>query len=213
MNEKAPSSAGDALAPAPEQPTPTPSAPESKPEAKPGEPEQAALFDTGPDFKAQLAELKKQNEKLSRQLKVQEEAKLEEAGKFKELADKRAQELEATQTRLQATLKRQALQAEAIKAGLTSFDYLKMVDMEALEIEGDDVRGADAAIAALKQSHPVLFEKSASVPTPSVTPGSASGKAPDPTRAYDSGELRAMNDDQFKALIDAKYGNPFKNPI
>lgn len=208
------SDAADALAPAPETaPNPAPEAP--KPQEQPPapkEPEQAKLFEAD-DTKAQLAELKKQNEKLARQLKAQEDAKLEEAGKYKELADKRAQELQETQQRLQSMAKRTALQAEAVKAGLQSMDFLKLVDLDSLQLEGDQVVGADAAISGLRESHPMLFEKRNAVPTPNVTPGNAGVKIPDPTRSYTSSELRGLSDEQMQAYFDQKYGNANKNPI
>jgi len=170
------------------------------------------IADPNDAIRQELADLKRTNEKLAKQLRAQEDTKLAEAGEFKALAEKRSAELQDANARLDLMAKRQALHNEAAKAGLQSMEFLKMVDMSALTLEGDVVTGADAAIAALRTSHPVLFEKTSDVPTPSITPGN-NGRTIDPTRAYTSAELESMTDAEFASYREAKYGSTNKNPI
>lgn len=172
-----------------------------------------------PPFPAvEVDDLRAQNKALAKKLadyekaaEAKKEADLAEAGKYQELADKRSQELLEAQAKYTSLLRANALQAAGIKAGLADLAYLRMIDADALEINDEgNVVGADEALATLKENHPALFQvdgpgKPNAVPTPRSA-GVGGTKAPDPTRAYSSEEIKNMTDEQFLAWQKAKKG-------
>ena len=187
------------------------------PAAEQGEPKeevkQEGLFpaeDTG-KLKAENADLRKRLSALETSQKRSQEEQLAKQGEWQKVAETRGGELEQLKASHTKLLKKTALQAAAVSEGLRSMDFLKLVDLDALAIDGDSVTGAAEAISGLKETHPLLFgEQKEGVKTPSVQPGGPKPLA-DPTRRYSSQDIKGMTDDEFVAWKKAK--NPNSNFI
>lgn len=135
---------------------------------------------TEPDLASELAKWKSMARKNEADAKrnaaaAAKLAKIEEAGKS-ELekaqtaaaeAERRAQEAEA---RISKALTRAAVSAAAVKAGAIDADAVfALLPTDSVTVEGDDVKGVDEALAALRESKPYLFGKH------KPAPGSADG--------------------------------------
>lgn len=127
------------------------------------------------DLTKQIEELKSDNSRLNaeaakrrKQLREFEEEqnrkadqKLEDEKKWKDLSDKRGQELDELKTKLETSAKNTALQSAALKEGLQDMDVLKLVSQENViydDVTGN-VHGADEAIRDFKKLKPHFFGK------------------------------------------------------
>ena len=129
-----------------------------------------SIIDGGPDAIAKLleakrtanAEAKEQRlalEKINTEKSEAEKKKLEEEGKFKELAEKAATEAEALKKKTNELFIDQALQVEAMKQGIVDIDGIKLADRSKITIdEAHDVTGAEEAIKDLMTRKPYLFD-------------------------------------------------------
>lgn len=136
--------------------------------------------DTTPDPAAELAKWKSEARKHEQRAKANAAA----AEKLAKLEDAKKSELEraqalvadaearakAAEERVAKALTRAAVSAAAAKAGAIDADaVLALLPTDAVTIDGDDVRGVDDAIKALRESKPYLFGKT------KPAPGSADG--------------------------------------
>ncbi len=98
-------------------------------------------------------------------LRKEADAKAEKAAKDAEDAlkverEKLTAEKAEIETSSQKRIIQAELRAEAIKAGMVDLDGLKLADLSAVKIdEKGEVVGAEALMAALKESKPYLFGK------------------------------------------------------
>ena len=133
-----------------------------------------------PDLAAELAKWKsmaRKNEALAKQnaSAADKLAKLEDSKKSEiERAVAKAAEAEAkaaaAEERIAKALTRAAVSAAAAKAGAIDAEaVLALLPPNAVEIDGDEVKGVDEAIKALRESKPYLFGKT------KPAPGSADG--------------------------------------
>lgn len=148
------------------------------------------------ELQAELIEARKALAKFQADARTAEEKAAESRGEFEKLAQSRAAERDAALSQVTEMRKQHALQAEAIRAGLTDFDYLALVNMDLVQVDGTQVTGADKALEDLKSRKPLIFGqgKTHNTPTPSVNPG-AGGTPPggqDPTREYSAEEWAHM---------------------
>lgn len=130
-----------------------------------------AIQDGGPDAIAKLleakraanAEAKEQRlalEKINIEKAEAEKKKLEEEGKFKELAEKSETEKKALEEKTKELFIDQALQVEAIKQGIVDIDGIRLADRSKVSIdEAHNVTGADEAIKDLMTRKPYLFDE------------------------------------------------------
>ena len=130
-----------------------------------------SILDGGPDAIAKLleakrtanAEAKEQRlalEKINLEKSEAEKKKLEEEGKFKELAEKSALEAEALKKKTNELFIDQALQVEAMKQGIVDIDGIKLADRSKCSIdEAHNVTGAEEAIKDLMERKPYLFDE------------------------------------------------------
>ncbi len=129
-----------------------------------------SIIDGGPDAVAKLleakrtanAEAKEQRlalEKINAEKSEAEKKKLEEEGKFKELAEKSALEAEVLKKKTNELFIDQALQVEAMKQGIVDIDGIKLADRSKITIdEAHEVTGAEEAIKDLMARKPYLFD-------------------------------------------------------
>jgi len=129
-----------------------------------------SIIDGGADAIAKLleakrtanAEAKEQRlalEKINAEKSEAEKKKLEEEGKFKELAEKSEAEATALKKKTQELFIDQALQVEAMKQGIIDIDGIKLADRSKVSIdETHNVTGAEEAIKDLMTRKPYLFD-------------------------------------------------------
>lgn len=136
--------------------------------------------DTTPDPVAELARWKSEARKHEARAKqnaaaAEKLAKIEESSKSElERAMAKAAEAEAkaaaAEERIAKALTRAAVSAAAAKAGAVDAEaVLALLPPNSVEIDGDEVKGVDEAIKALRESKPYLFGKT------KPAPGSADG--------------------------------------
>jgi len=158
-----------------DDPTPTDPVVESPPE-----PSTAPAKDEATELKAELAkwrEMAKKSESLAKSNAAAAEklAKIEEASKSEleraQAAATAAEErAKAAEERIARALTRAAVSAAAVKAGAIDADaVLALLPADAVTVDGDEVKGVDDAIKALRDAKPYLFGK------PKPAPGSADG--------------------------------------
>lgn len=132
------------------------------------------------ELKAELAkwrEMAKKSESLAKSNAAAAEklAKIEEASKSEleraQAAATAAEErAKAAEERIARALTRAAVSAAAVKAGAIDADaVLALLPADAVTVDGEDVKGVDDAIKALRDAKPYLFGK------PKPAPGSADG--------------------------------------
>ena len=129
-----------------------------------------SILDGGADAVAKLleakrtanAEAKEQRlalEKINAEKSKAEKKKLEDEGKFKELAEKAEAEATALKEKTNELFIDQALQVEAIKEGIIDIDGTRLADRSKITIdESHDVTGAEEAIKDLMTRKPYLFD-------------------------------------------------------
>lgn len=132
------------------------------------------------ELKAELAkwrEMAKKSESLAKSNAAAAEklAKIEEASKSElERAQAAAAEADqrakAAEDRIARALTKAAVSAAAVRAGAIDADaVLALLPADAVTVDGDEVKGVDDAIKALRDAKPYLFGK------PKPAPGSADG--------------------------------------
>lgn len=133
-----------------------------------------------PDLAAELAKWKsmarksealaKQNASAAAKLAKIEEASKSELERAQAAAAEADQRAKAAEERIARALTKAAVSTAAAKAGAIDADaVLALLPPDAVTVEGDDVKGVDEAIKALRESKPYLFGK------PKPAPGSADG--------------------------------------
>ena len=130
-----------------------------------------SIIDGGPDAVAKLleakrtanAEAKEQRlalEKINAEKSEAEKKKLEDEGKFKELAEKAEAEATALKKKTNELFIDQALQVEAIREGIVDIDGIRLANRSKITIdESHDVTGAEEAIKDLMKDKPYLFDE------------------------------------------------------
>lgn len=112
------------------------------------------------ELQTKLQDTEKQLEDFKAQQKKSEEEKMIENEKFKELAEKREQELVDMQTQLTENNIMSALTVEAMKLKINDVADLKLIDRSKVQINPDTkiVEGIENAIKELKEKKPYLFD-------------------------------------------------------
>lgn len=134
-----------------------------------------SIIDGGADAIAKLLEAKRTAnaeakdqrlalEKINTEKDEAEKKKLEEEGKFKELAEKSEAKAEALEKKTKELFITQALQIEAMKQGIVDIDGVGLADRSKCSIaenynSPDDVTGADEAIKDLMTRKAYLFDE------------------------------------------------------
>lgn len=154
-------------------PTPTPTPSGSEPGKKPSEgnnfdPTKITdedfnkLFEDNrlyrhPRFKS-LSERAKKADELEKQQQEAEAKRLQDEGKWKELAEKNAAEAEAANKRVEEIAVKSAIQAEAAKLGIVDVEAAAvLVDRANIKVNDDgSVSGAEEALKALVEAKPYL---------------------------------------------------------
>lgn len=112
----------------------------------------------------------KSNAAAAEKLAKIEEASKSELERAQAAASEADQRAKAAEERIARALTKAAVSAAAVKAGAVDADaVLALLPPDAVTVDGDDVRGVDDAIKALRESKPYLFGKS------KPAPGSADG--------------------------------------
>ena len=129
-----------------------------------------SILDGGSDAVAKLLEAKRAAnaeskdyrlalEKINTEKDADEKKKLEEQGKFKELAEKSEAKATALETKTKELFVTQALQVAAMKQGIVDIDGIKLADRSKCSIdEAYDVTGAEEAIKDLMTRKSYLFD-------------------------------------------------------
>lgn len=104
-----------------------------------------------------LSERAKQAETLEKEKAEAEKARMEEQGKYKELAELKSKEADDLRAKVaQATIDNRII-AEATKAGVVDTEaVLKLVDRSGIKADGETIVGVDVAIKGLLDSKPYL---------------------------------------------------------
>lgn len=112
----------------------------------------------------------KANAAAAEKLAKLEDAKKSDLEKAQAAIAEANQRAAAAEERIAKALTRAAVMAAAAKSGAIDADaVLALLPSDAVTIDGDDVKGVDEAIKALRESKPYLFGK------PKPAPGSADG--------------------------------------
>ena len=146
----------------------------------PDDPTTADTTTDTPDLAAELARWKSEARKHEQRAKsnaaaAEKLAKIEEASKSEleraQAAATAAEErAKAAEERIARALTKAAVSAAAAKAGAIDADaVLALLPADAVTVDGEDVKGVDDAIKALRDAKPYLFGK------PKPAPGSADG--------------------------------------
>lgn len=172
-------------APAPSQPSADPKANDQPADpAKPAEPakgKEGEAKEGGDQFDPKVLEseelwkqprikellaAKKERDDLVAKQKEAEEKSLESQKKFKELADKKSEEVKTLTAKLEATAIDQALTTKLAGEGVVDLDgALKLTDRAKLSVDDNGtVQGVDDAINALKQDRAYLFTNESGQP-------------------------------------------------
>ena len=107
---------------------------------------------------AEAAELRKKLEAFESAKTDAEKKALEDQGKFKELADLSAATLKTVTEKFKLRAVLSALTIEAIKAGITDPDLVKLIDLSAAEVDDDfGVKNAAEIVVAFKEAKPDFF--------------------------------------------------------
>ena len=129
-----------------------------------------SIIDGGADAIAKLLEAKRTAnaeakdqrlalEKINAEKDADEKKKLEDEGKFKELAEKSEAKATALETKTKELFIDQALQVAAMKKGIIDIDGIKLANRSMVTIdEAHNVTGADEAIKDLLERKPYLFD-------------------------------------------------------
>lgn len=164
---------------------------------------------TGPDLAAELAQWKadarkheeraKQGAKaIARLAEIEESAKseLEKATAAAAAADERAKQADERATR---ALIKAAVSVAAVNAGAVDADAVfALLPSDTVTVEGEDVRGVDEALAALRASKPFLFGKT------KPAPGSADGgRQSDKPSQWTKEDLKGKSPEQINAARKA----------
>lgn len=164
---------------------------------------------TEPDLAAELAKWKAMARKNEQAAKTNASAaaklaKIEEASKSDlEKAQAAAAEAEtrakAAEERIAKVLTRAAVETAAAKAGAIDTEAVfALLPSDAITIDGDQVSGVDAALAALQKSKPYLFGKAKPAPG-SADGGHQGGKAAQWTKA----DLKGKSPEEINAARKA----------
>lgn len=127
---------------------------------------------------AEAKELRLKQEAAEKLKREQEDAALKEQNKFKELAEKKASDLQAATSKFTDRLIAQHLRNEALAAGSVDPDaVIALADRAGIKVdESFDVAGAKEAVEALKKSKPYLFGSGEDkVPPPGAKPPAPRG--------------------------------------
>ncbi|MCK5127910.1 MAG: hypothetical protein KAR42_16755 [candidate division Zixibacteria bacterium] len=140
-----------------------------------------SILDGGPDAVQKLLDAKRTAnaeskdyrlalEKINLEKAEADKKKLQDEGKFKELAEKSEAEAADLKKKTQELFIDQALQVAAMKQGIIDVDGIKLADRSKCSIdEAHNVTGADEAIKDLIERKPYLFDpdkKPVFVPVP-----------------------------------------------
>ena len=143
---------------------------------------------------ARLKPLAEQAAVLKAKAEEAEQKRMEEQGQFKELAERRAGELNKTQQRLI----RAEVRAAAIQEGIIDRDLVQLLPIDdSMLVNGEpDLAKISAAVSAWKAAKPQLFQTSSGQP-PAPPPRTSAG-APPPPAAPDAGGLNVKDRTKFK---------------
>ena len=108
---------------------------------------------------AELLESNKELKNLKEQKSKDDQKALEEQGKFKELADSRATEIEQLKEKIQNQNIDQALTTKLVPEGVVDIEAaLKLVDRSKIQVDDNgNITGMDEVITALKTDKSYLF--------------------------------------------------------
>lgn len=104
-----------------------------------------------------LRERAKQADALEKEKAEAEKARMEEQGKFKELAELKSKEADDLRAKVtQATIDNKII-ALATKAGVVDTEaVLKLIDRSGIKVDGETIEGVDVAIKGLLETKPYL---------------------------------------------------------
>ena len=134
------------------------------------------------ELERKYAEAADKAAKLEAEKHAAETQKLEQEGKFKELAEResqRANDAEAAAKtvvgEMQERIKNTELKARLAIEGITDPDLYVLVDRSGIKFEGGEVLGVDEAVKAFREKKPHLFgtgatTRSANQPRPAAEP-------------------------------------------
>lgn len=157
---------------------------------------------------AKLNEVKNENQEMKSKLselesekKNQEEAKLKEQGKYKEVAEQKDTELKT----LQAQLIRQEIRLQAIKAGIIDPDVASLINADSVKrTETGEIIGAEEAVRKFKEEKSNLFSDGDNSAQTSKTVGSDK-KTPSPGS---HGGGNATKGEKVDSLLDLQKKDP-----
>lgn len=131
-------------------------------------------------------------------------AEMSELDRYKASEAKLKRDLEETQKRATESAKRNAFKFALLQQDKKPVDVdavMALADLSSLEVDGDTVSGADAAVKAFMKSRPALFGASVPAPAPSGGGGNpGSGVPKDLTLT----KLRSTSNADFRQQIRDK---------
>ena len=162
-----------------------------------------------PDLAAELARWKaearkheqraKQNAAAAEKLSKIEEASKSELERAQAAATQAEERAKAAEERIARALTKAAVSAAASKAGAVDADAVfALLPSDSITVEGDDVKGVDEAIKALRETKPYLFAKQ------KPQPGSADGgRQSDKQAQWTREDLRGKSSAEIEAARKA----------
>ena len=149
-----------------------------------------------PRFK-ELNEQAKAAKKLQQEKEEAEQKRLEQEGKWEEVAKQKDQELQTAKSRLENSAKNSAIVAAAAKAGVTDpNDAIALVDKSKIELDDDgNVTGAEDLVAELVKAKPYLLNNNNNSTTDRLGSGSnPSGQGNEGVKRF---KLSQLDDPKF----------------
>ncbi len=128
-------------------------------------------------------------------------------GEYEKLAKQKDEVATQAQARADRAVRKAALIEEGTKLGLSSPDFLRMLDVESVKVDGETVTGAAEAMKALKVAHPECF----GVPDlknkdTTTSRGTAGGEAFDPGSVRSVADVEKLSPENRKAYIRSRGG-------
>lgn len=193
------------------QPPTNPPTPPAPPQEKPDEllelikadPKRAA--EEIRELRKEAGDNRKKAQDAEEKRKTDEEKRLKEQGDFKDLAEKREQEIADLKASQRQDKINTAVTLEAAKAGIADpADAMKLADLSKVAVGEDGaVSGVAEAIADLVKAKPYLVKSTPSAPPKigATNPGSGPSLTAADLKKMTQAEIMALSDDEVAAAL------------
>lgn len=160
-----------------------------------------------PRFKS-LNERAKKAEQYEKEKEEAEAKRLEEEGKYQELAEKERARADELEKKMKESKIENLIRTEALKQGVVDDEAVaKLIDRSTIEVDSDgNVSGVDGAVKSLLETKPYLKGNGAT--TPNI---GADANPTDPANTKKQFKMSQLNDPKFFAEHEAEIMEAQKN--